>query len=126
MVRRYYTRASKLGGLAEIAAERGAALTRSMRELGLDPAALRSPEMAIDYGAFCELLRRCATAWDLPDLGLRMARLQQIDVLGPVALVTRMERTVRGAWRRSRRTSSSIPTPSSRCSRSWTAAIPRR
>jgi AraC-like DNA-binding protein len=96
---RYYTRASKLTGLAQIAAERGAALYPIMRELGLDPVLLRSPEMAIASGAFCELLRRCATAWDLPDVGLRMARYQQIDVLGPVALVTRMEHTVRGAVR---------------------------
>jgi AraC-like DNA-binding protein len=94
---RYYTRATKLAGLVEIAAERGADLNVLMREAGLDPAVLRSPEAAIDYGGFCELLRRCALAWDLPDIGLRMIRYQQIDFLGPVALVTRMERTVRGA-----------------------------
>src|SRR6202453_648001 len=94
---RYYTRATKLAGLAEIAAERGADLHGLMVEVGLDAAALRSPETAIDYAAFCELLWRCAMAWDLPDLGLRMACRQQIDFLGPVALVTRMERNVRGA-----------------------------
>ena len=96
-MRRYYVRASKLTGLAQVAAERGATLHPAMREVGLDPEVLRSPEAVIDYAAFCELLRRCAAAWDLPDLGLRMARFQQIDVLGPVALLTRMERTVRGA-----------------------------
>jgi AraC-like DNA-binding protein len=42
-------------------------------------------------------LRRCAAAWSLPDIGLRMIRYQEIDFLGPVALVTRMERTARGA-----------------------------
>jgi AraC-like DNA-binding protein len=94
---RYYTRATKLAGLVEIAAERGADIDVLMREAGLNPAVLRSPETAIDYGGFCELLRRCAAAWDLPDIGLRMIRYQQIDFLGPVALVTRMERTVRGA-----------------------------
>jgi AraC-like DNA-binding protein len=94
---RYYTRASKLAGLVEIAAGRGADIDVLMREVGLNPAVLRSPETAIDYGGFCELLRRCAIAWDLPDIGLRMIRYQQIDFLGPVALVTRMERTVRGA-----------------------------
>src|ERR1700721_622722 len=93
----YYTRATKLAGLVEIAAERGADISVLMREGGLDPAVLRSPEAAIDYGGFCEVLRRCALAWDLPDIGLRMVRYQQIDFLGPVALVTRMERTVRGA-----------------------------
>ncbi|MBV8613116.1 MAG: AraC family transcriptional regulator [Acetobacteraceae bacterium] len=96
---RYYTRATKLAGLVEIAAERGADIGVLMREAGLNPAVLRSPETAIDYGGFCELLRRCAVAWDLPDIGLRMTRYQQIDFLGPVALVTRMERTVRGALR---------------------------
>ena len=94
---RYYTRATKLAGLAEIAAERGADLHGLMVEVGLEAAALRSPETAIDYAAFCELLRRCAMAWDLPDLGLRMACRQQIDFLGPVALVTRMESMFRGA-----------------------------
>lgn len=94
---RYYARATKLAGLVQIAAERGADLHDLMRQAGLDPIALRTPEMSIDYGAFCELLRRCAVAWDLPDIGLRMIRYQQIDFLGPVALVTRMERTVRGA-----------------------------
>ena len=94
---RYYTRATKLAGLAEIAAERAADVHVLMREAGLNPAVLRHPETAIDYGGFCELLRRCAVAWNLPDIGLRMIRYQQIDFLGPVALVTRMERTVRGA-----------------------------
>jgi AraC-like DNA-binding protein len=94
---RYYTRATKLAGLVEIAAERGANVQVLMREAGLPPTALKSPETAIDYGGFCELLRRCAVTWDLPDIGLRMIRYQQIDFLGPVALVTRMERTVRGA-----------------------------
>ena len=96
---RYYTRATKLAGLVEIAAERGADIDALLREAGLNPAVLRSPETAIDYGGFCELLRRCAVAWDMPDIGLRMIRHQQIDFLGPVALVTRMERTVRGALR---------------------------
>ena len=94
---RYYTRATKLTGLVQIAAKRGGDLAVLMREVGLDPVLLRSPEMTIDYDAFCELLRRCAAAWDLPDIGLRMALYQQIDVLGPLALVTRMEHTVRGA-----------------------------
>src|SRR5258708_2723978 len=68
-----------------------------MRDVGLDPVALRKPEMTLDYAAFCALLRRCARDWDLPDLGFRIARHQRIDMLGPVSLVTRMERSVRAA-----------------------------
>jgi AraC-like DNA-binding protein len=94
---RYYTRATKLTGLAQIAAERGTSLHPIMRDVGLDPAALRTPEMMVDYAGFCELLQRCARDWDLPDLGFRIARRHQMDILGPVALVTRMERSVRAA-----------------------------
>lgn len=94
---RYYTRATKLMGLDGIAAQRGADLPELMRSAGLDPAALRNPEMTLDYGAFCELLQRCAIAWDIPDIALRMVERQHLDFLGPVALVTRMQRTIRGA-----------------------------
>jgi AraC-like DNA-binding protein len=94
---RYFTRASKLTGLPRIAAERGADLPEMMRAAGLDPEALRHPEASIDYAGFCTLLKACAAAWDLPDLGLRMARQQQVDLLGPVALIIRMEPTVRAA-----------------------------
>lgn len=94
---RYYTRVTKLTGLAQIARDRGMDLALIMRDVGIDPAALRTPEAVIDYGAFCELLQRCAIRWDLPDLGLRMIRYQQIDVLGPVSLLTRMELSLRSA-----------------------------
>lgn len=94
---RYYTRAAKLAGLNELAREQGADLASLMRQSGLDPVVRNSPETLIDYGAFCRLLSLCALKWDMPDVGLRMVRFQQIDFLGPVALVTRMEGTVRGA-----------------------------
>lgn len=93
----YYTRATKLVGLEQIAHERGADLPDLLRRSGLNPAALDRPEMVIEYGRFCDLLRVCAAEWDMPDVGLRMIRYQKIDFLGPVALVTRMEGTVRGA-----------------------------
>ena len=96
---RYYTRASKLTGLAQIAAERDAELPAIMREVGIEPEVLRRPEVLIDYLGFCDLLHRCALAWNLPDIGLRMVKYQRMDVLGPVALLIRMERTARGALR---------------------------
>lgn len=94
---RYYVRATKLAGLPQMAAGRGVDLAAQMLAVGLDPAALRHPEMIIDYRGFRDLLHGCAVAWDLPDIGIRMADYQAIDFLGPVALVTRMERTARGA-----------------------------
>ncbi|MGE0278989.1 MAG: AraC family transcriptional regulator ligand-binding domain-containing protein [Rhizobiaceae bacterium] len=94
---RYFTRASKLIGLEQIAAQRGVALGPFLDRAKIDPAALRRPDAYIDYEALCELLEDCAAAWDLPDIGLRMARHQHIDILGPVALIARMERNVRDA-----------------------------
>jgi AraC-like DNA-binding protein len=93
----YFTRASKLTGLTQIAAGRDGSLPDRMRAAGIDPAALRHPEQVVDYGAFCALIHDCAVAWDLPDIGLRMASHQQVDILGPVALIIKLERSVRPA-----------------------------
>jgi AraC-like DNA-binding protein len=93
---RYFTRASKLVGLTDVAPDR-ADLVARMRAAGIDPEALRRPETAIDYGGFCRLLHDCAVAWGMPDVGLRMARRQGVDVLGPVALIVRLQRSVRAA-----------------------------
>ncbi len=94
---RYYTRVSKLKGLPRIARDQGLEHDPILQQVGIDPGLLNRPEEVIDYGAFCELLRRCAISWKLPDIGLRMIRHQEMDVLGPVALLARMERTLRGA-----------------------------
>lgn len=97
MTGRYYVRATKLTGLTIVARGRDPSLASLMQEADLDPESLFTPEMQLEYGGFCELLRLCAMQWNLPDIGLRLARQQEIDFLGPVALVTRTERTVRGA-----------------------------
>lgn len=93
----FYTRAAKLAGLEQIARQCGGDLSAQMRKAGLDPVVRNSPEEVIGYTEFCALLEGCAKDWDMPDIGLQMIRYQQIDFLGPVALVTRMERTVRNA-----------------------------
>lgn len=93
---RYFTRASKLAGLPEVAPDR-ADLAARMHAAGIDPDALRHPETAIDYGGFCRLLQDCAAAWAMPDIGLRMAKRQGLEVIGPVALIIRMEQSVRAA-----------------------------
>lgn len=93
---RLFTRASKLTGIADIAPDRGDLLAH-MRAVGIEADALRKSDISIDYAAFCALLHNCAVAWDMPDIGLRMAGLQGLDLLGPVALIVRMERTFRSA-----------------------------
>ena len=93
---RLFTRASKLTGIADIAPDRGDLLAH-MRAVGIEADALRKSDISIDYAAFCALLHNCAVAWDMPDIGLRMAGLQGLDLLGPVALIVHMERTFRSA-----------------------------
>jgi len=96
-VGRYYTRATSLRGFREVAAERGADLPAMMRLVGLDPALLHRPDEQIDIAAFCDLAERCAATWGLPDLWLRLASYQHLEILGPVALLTRTETDLRGA-----------------------------
>lgn len=92
---RQFIRAMSLTGLREVAATRDADVAAAMRAVGLDPALLRSPEERLDFSAFCRLLETCALEWDLPDLGLRVAPYLHLDVLGPLALVIRMEPDLR-------------------------------
>lgn len=93
---RFFTRASKLTGITDIAPDREAVIAQ-MQAAGLPLEALRHPEMQINYNDFCTFLDNCATAWNMPDIGLRLAGFQGLDVLGPVALIVRMERTLRVA-----------------------------
>lgn len=94
---RYFNRASSLRGLRDLAAEAGADLAPVMRKIGLRADLLRKPEERVEFAAICALFEQCALDWNMPDLGLRMAPFQHLDMLGPVALVTRMSSDLREA-----------------------------
>lgn len=93
----YFNRAGSLVGLPELAASLGADLPAAMRHVGLSPQLLRKPDERVPFDQICALFGHCATAWGTPDLGLRMTIANQIDMLGPIALVTRVEPTIRSA-----------------------------
>lgn len=93
----YFNRAGSLAGLPEVAAALGADLPAAIRSLGLSPALLRKPDERVPFAQLCAVLDHCARVWNAPDLGLRMTIDNQIDMLGPVALVTRIEPTMRSA-----------------------------
>lgn len=95
----HHIHAVSLSGLPEVAASGGHDSAALMRAAGLDPEVAGKPGVQIPFEAFCRLLEACAAAWPVPDLGLRMAPYQHLEVLGPVALATRMEPTVRAALR---------------------------
>lgn len=93
----YFNRAGSLAGLPELAAVLGTDLSAAMREVGLAPQLQRKPDERVLFERICALMDHCARAWGAPDLGLRMTVANQVDMLGPVALVTRVEPTLRGA-----------------------------
>lgn len=93
----YYTRSAKLTGLEHIAKGCDADLVSQLHRVGLDPSVLKRSDVRIAHEETCQLLQNCARDWGIPDLGLRMIHFQKIDFLGPVALVTRMAKTVRQA-----------------------------
>lgn len=87
---------------------RGAALLgfdRLVRELGGDPErllrsaaipilALHSPDSRISYAAMIELLESAAAELDCPDFGLRLSAYQDINILGPAAMIALYSDTV--------------------------------
>ncbi len=94
---RYYHRASSLKDLQEIARHRGTDLAAAMQAVGLSKSLLHRPDERIDFIRLCALLQECASDWDMPDLPLQLANYQHLEILGPVGLVTRMARDLRGA-----------------------------
>lgn len=94
-----YIRARSLTGLQDVAETVGGNAYVALKHVGLNPALLRQPDAQIDFASYCRLLEHCADAWRAPDLGFRLARFQHLEILGPVALVTRMERSFRDAVR---------------------------
>lgn len=94
---RYYHRASSLQDLRKLARDHGADLEAALSQVGLSGAVLHQPDSRIDFVALCALLEHCASEWRMPDLALRLARYQHLDILGPLGLVTRLAPDMRRA-----------------------------
>ncbi|MFV0411203.1 MAG: AraC family transcriptional regulator ligand-binding domain-containing protein [Paracoccus sp. (in: a-proteobacteria)] len=95
----YFVRAGALAGLSELGVSLGGNLVEAMVDVGLSPALLRKPDERMGFEDSCALLGHCAQKWGAADLGLRLGLLNSIDILGPVALVTRIEPSIRSALR---------------------------
>ncbi|MEQ9695915.1 AraC family transcriptional regulator ligand-binding domain-containing protein [Shimia sp. SDUM112013] len=94
-----YIRASALSGLDDIALRRGLDLDALLEKHDIDPAVFTAHEAEVDFESACALLEDCAQKWDMPDLGVHLSRYHALETLGVVALVTRMETSVRTAVR---------------------------
>lgn len=92
----YHSRAESLYGIVETATALGhePQLDAMLKRHGFSRSLLAEPESRISYPALCQLLETCASEWDCADFGLRMARIQNLNILGPVGLVARLSDTV--------------------------------
>jgi len=87
-------RAAGLLGFHRLVANIGGDADPLLNAAGIDPEALTSPDNRISYAAMIALLEDCARALDCPDFGLRLSRYQDIDILGPAAMIAHYSETV--------------------------------
>ncbi|MGH3726325.1 MAG: AraC family transcriptional regulator ligand-binding domain-containing protein [Mycobacterium sp.] len=87
-------RSAALRGLRATVAELGGDVDRYAEVVGLPVAALDTDDMLIPITAFVDVLQYTAVKLDCPDLGLRVARRQDLSMLGLLALALQSCSTV--------------------------------
>ncbi|WP_204114405.1 AraC family transcriptional regulator [Shimia biformata] len=92
-----YIRAAALAVLKTYAQDHGLPLRPIMARYRLAPEVLDSADREIPFLSAIAILEECAREWQIPDLGVQLGKKQSFDAIGVVALVVRMERTVRDA-----------------------------
>ena len=92
-------RAAALAGIPELITRLGGPADRLLRAHGFSSTTPADPERHVSYADFIRLLEDCAQEIPCGDFGLRVARMQDINVLGPVATVMRHSPNVAEAVR---------------------------
>jgi AraC-like DNA-binding protein len=92
-------RAAALAGLPDLIARLGGNPATLLLAHGFTPMTASDPERHVSYADFIRLLEHCATELRCPDFGLRVGRMQDLQVLGPVAIVMRHSASVAEAIR---------------------------
>lgn len=92
-------RAACLAGYTELAQSLGLNAARELRRAGLSAKSLADPEGLIPYTAVMKLLEYSAAESGRPDFGLRLSSLQDIEILGPLAVLIRHAPTLEEALR---------------------------
>lgn len=87
-------RAAGLLGFRRLVANLGGDAESLLTAAGIAPGALLSPDTRISYAAMIHLLENCASELACPDFGLRLSGYQDIDILGPAALIAHYSDTV--------------------------------
>jgi AraC-like DNA-binding protein len=87
-------RAASLQGFVSLVTELGGHPEHLLRGHALSIAGLADGETPVPYSAVIGVLEDAATALNCPDFGLLLSRRQDIDVLGPAAMIMRYSETV--------------------------------
>ena len=87
-------RAAGLLGFQRLVADLGGDTDALLKAANTDPEALRYPDNRISYAAMITMLEDSARALDCPDFGLRLSGFQDIDILGPAAMIAHYSDTV--------------------------------
>ena len=88
-----FIRSAGLRGVRAVVTGLGGDPDDLARRSGLPHGALDSDEMLVEDLSIALLLETAAAELDCPDLGLRVAEHQDLDMLGPVAVVVKNART---------------------------------
>ncbi|EME23673.1 AraC family transcriptional regulator [Rhodococcus triatomae] len=91
--------ASSLSHAPELIRELGGDPFDVLSRLGIDQAIVGAYDRFVPFSALATLIGTCAEELGVPDFGLRLARRQDPDILGPVAIVARNADTVGAAVR---------------------------
>jgi len=92
-------RAAALAGVPELIARLGGEPEALLRAHGFTLVTASEPERHVSYADFIRLLEHCASELRCPDFGLRVGQVQDLQVLGPIAIVMRHSPTVAAAIR---------------------------
>ncbi len=90
-------RAANFQGFTDLVRKMGGAPRRILERHGLDPRAIADPDSHVPCQAVVDALEYCATLFDDPLFGLRLAMMQEPDVFGCVTALCRAAPDVRTA-----------------------------
>lgn len=92
-------RSAALAGIPGLITRLGGSADRMLRMHGFSATTADDPELHVSYADFIRLLEDCAEEIPCADFGLRVARMQDFYVLGPISIVMRHSPNVAEAVR---------------------------
>lgn len=87
-------RASSLDHVIELVDRHGGNAARLFHDAGIEPERVGDYNRFVRYTALAEVVGRAGEMLEMPDFALRLARLQTVDMLGPIAVLARNAETL--------------------------------